>query len=311
MPGELLKTDKLPDYRAPKVKKLSKLEGMIMESRIKKEKKEKLNQKEKPVKIREGVLKRKGASPADIKVMGAKIPGADKAEIEVVIRRPSGLTGREFEVAMAGSVDIYSKRYRADYQQILEEELRTREYSDEQIKKEMRQFQDIMLWDIGEQAATLLVKKNQPADPVNPRAPFGRAIRQALIRELGILDPKKQEKIKFYTAVSKNKISLKEAGYVMEEMLKTMTVLDAYYKTDCFIEIGGDKEGESIHSIGYTIPFDLTVNRDKRNPKAIIVEDIALPEERETQETFDKYARQLARQAILQIPESTKKYLAA
>jgi hypothetical protein len=214
--------------------------------------------------------------------------------------------GHEYERDLIYGIEVRDPKYLKDYRDLFfawqakqgQNEAKAHKLGQENIKK-------IGLIYLPQTPAIMLVKKNQPwPDATNPsKSLFGNVLRNAIIEELDIEDEAKMDQIKFYTATSRGKKP--KAAYNNEQDLASdHTPLDWFHGIDCFIEIGGDDKKN-----GVIIPLDVTLNRQKRNPKAIVVPEIDIPEKGELTEAFTDAVYDIAQKVINEIPSDVKKWL--
>lgn len=112
--------------------------------------------------------------------------------------------------------------------------------------------------------AVKLAKDLQQDNPVNPKKPFMRDLRNAISRKMDFKDSKDAERLKIYTAVG--------------------TPLDHYHKADMFVELEDEGGKNSKIATG-----DATINKEKiadKDKKAdVLIGEI--PDPTENKEEYD------------------------
>lgn len=213
--------------------------------------------------------------------------------------------GHEYERDLVHGI-FKTEKYGQDFQQLYLDFMAKKGISETKaLARAQEEIKEKGLIYLPYDLAIKLVKKNQPwTDPTNPdKSFFGNVLRSAIIDELDISDPDQMDKIKFYTATSREKKP--QSAYSSEqELAADHTPLDWYYGIDCFIEIGGNGD-----KIGTIIPLDLSLDRKKINPKAIIISEIDIPERDEPTKKFLDEVENIAQQVVAEIPDKAKKEL--
>ena len=249
--------------------------------------------------------------------MGQKGKMARKLPTETEAPPPSRLTrekyyGHEYERDLLHGIEIKTSSYIKDLNEVFWEMAERNGWTDQEAKDKVAQnLKERGLVYLDFPAAIKLVKKNQPwNDPTEPdpnKSRFGHDLRSAIVEELD-LSPEQAEKVRFFVATSREK---KSPAYYKwadaRESAADLTPLDYYHGTDCFIEIGGKKD-----ELGAIVLIDITLNRQKRNAKALVVPEIDIPETNSEAKEVDAYygfIEHLARQVISRLPKGAIKQL--
>ena len=123
--------------------------------------------------------------------------------------------------------------------------------------------------------AVKLAKDLQQDNPVSPKKPFMRDLRDAIVRKMDFKGDKDAERLKIYTAVG--------------------TPLDHYHKADMFVELEGEGGKNSKIATG-----DATINKEKiadKDKKAdVLIGEIPDPAESKEEYNFavDELAEKFA-----------------
>jgi len=236
---------------------------------------------------------------------------------EVVRPQPSTLNrekyyGHEYERDLLHGIEINTEAYLSDFENLFLEMAKRKGWSTEQARAEaQKNFKERGLVYLDFPAAVKLVKKHQPwQDPTEPdsdKSRFGHDLRTAIVEELD-LAPEQAEQVRFFVAASREKKSPVYYRHADDrEVAADLTPLDYYHGTDCFIEIGGDEE-----KIGDLVLLDVTLDRKKRNDRAIVVPEIDLPQPNSSEEEVKAYydfVEGIAKEVISHLSKRTVRQL--